>query len=126
MTAPLAHLMALGIGKGATAVPITVGRGERMNRDGFPGAVHAIGTSAARREHAERVAASMTSRQTRAAKAKRGIALGRPHANLKTIPYRSGSTAERRECEHVGDELPNSGPRFFQDRYSTYRLHPLL
>jgi len=31
-----------------------------MNRDGFPGAVHAIGASADRREHAGRVASSRT------------------------------------------------------------------
>lgn len=31
-----------------------------MNRDGFPGAVHAIGASTGRREHAGRVASSRT------------------------------------------------------------------
>jgi len=51
--------MALGIGEYASAIPITVARAVRMNRDGGPGAVHAIGASPPQAdEHAGRVAAS--------------------------------------------------------------------
>ena len=60
VTGSLAHLMALGIGEHASAIPIAVARGMSMNRDGFPGAVHAIRASGDSREHAGRVARSRT------------------------------------------------------------------